>query len=264
MDDEAALRAFVGLHRPALEGDEVRYGLMLASLARSSSADFRYWSLGAPGACAVQWLPYPNLVLGRLTEQDAHRLAEQTAGLSYTGVVGSDSAPVWFAERAQQLGIQFSERVPMRILAVQGTPDRPAIRGQARRGGGRDAELYARWQLGFHEEAIPNDPRPTVEALKQEAATREFMLWEVDGEPASMAMPTRRLRISAGINGVYTPPHLRGRGYAGAVTAALAGSLIAEGRQTVCLYVDLRNPFSNRCYARIGFQPVCDAWHLSR
>jgi len=79
-----------------------------------------------------------------------------------------------------------------------------------------------------------------------------------------MAMPTRRLKRSAAITGVFTPPHLRGRGYAGAVTAALAKSLFAEGRQAVCLYVDHHNPYSNRCYARVGFQTVCDAWHFSR
>jgi predicted GNAT family acetyltransferase len=50
---------------------------------------------------------------------------------------------------------------------------------------------------------------------------------------------------------------LRGRGYAGAVTAAVVDSIFAEGRTAACLYVDLRNPYSTRCYAKIGFQPVC-------
>ena len=68
----------------------------------------------------------------------------------------------------------------------------------------------------------------------------------------------------AAIAGVYTPPPLRGRGYAAAVTAAVVESVFAEGRTAACLYSDLRNPASNRCYAKIGFKPVCHAWHYLR
>jgi predicted GNAT family acetyltransferase len=79
-----------------------------------------------------------------------------------------------------------------------------------------------------------------------------------------MAGIWRRTRDAAAIAGVYTPPALRGRGYAAAVTAAVVDSVFAEGRASACLYTDLRNPASNRCYAKIGFKPVCRAWHYLR
>jgi predicted GNAT family acetyltransferase len=47
------------------------------------------------------------------------------------------------------------------------------------------------------------------------------------------------------------------------VTAALVERIYAEGKSFACLYTDLRNPFSNRCYAKIGFEPVCAAWHYA-
>ena len=72
-----------------------------------------------------------------------------------------------------------------------------------------------------------------------------------------MAGIMRRTRHAAAIAGVYTPPRVRGRGYAGSVTAAVVDAIFAEGRNTACLYVDLRNPYSSRCYAKIGFTPVC-------
>src|SRR5947209_2642179 len=81
--------------------------------------------------------------------------------------------------------------------------------------------------------------------------------WFVDGEPVSTAGIMRRTRLAGAIAGVYTPPKLRGRGYAGSVTAAVVDAIFAEGRSMACLYVDLRNPFSSRCYAKIGFTPVC-------
>jgi predicted GNAT family acetyltransferase len=61
---------------------------------------------------------------------------------------------------------------------------------------------------------------------------------------------------------VHTPPERRG--YAGAATAAVAARILAEGKTAVCLYTDLRNAASNRCYAKIGFEPHCDSWHYLR
>ena len=79
-----------------------------------------------------------------------------------------------------------------------------------------------------------------------------------------MAGIVRRTRRVAAIAGVYTPPALRRQGYGGSVTAAVADSVFAEGRTAACLYSDLRNPASNRCYAKIGFEPVCRSWHYLR
>jgi predicted GNAT family acetyltransferase len=45
---------------------------------------------------------------------------------------------------------------------------------------------------------------------------------------------------------------------------SIADRVFGEGKQAVCLYTDLTNPFSNRCYANIGFKPYCDSWHYLR
>jgi predicted GNAT family acetyltransferase len=52
--------------------------------------------------------------------------------------------------------------------------------------------------------------------------------------------------------------------YAGSVTAATVDRIYAEGRKIACLYADLRNPASNRCYTKIGFTPVCTSLHFHR
>ena len=65
---------------------------------------------------------------------------------------------------------------------------------------------------------------------------------------------------------VYTPPDLRGRGYASALTADLTRRLLAGGRRFCFLYTDLANPTSNSIYQRIGYRPVSDAdlWSFTR
>jgi predicted GNAT family acetyltransferase len=96
------------------------------------------------------------------------------------------------------------------------------------------------------------------------AGESRHFFWTVEDEPVSMAGIVRRTRHAAAIASVYTPPELRGRGYAGSVTAAVVERVFAEGKSIGCLYTDLRNPFSNRCYAKIGFKPVCCSWHYPR
>jgi predicted GNAT family acetyltransferase len=58
---------------------------------------------------------------------------------------------------------------------------------------------------------------------------------------------------------VYTPPELRGRGYATTLVAELSRWLLGRGNRFCFLYTDLANPTSNAIYARIGYRRVCDA-----
>jgi hypothetical protein len=58
---------------------------------------------------------------------------------------------------------------------------------------------------------------------------------------------------------VYTPPELRGRGYASALTAYVSAEQLAAGRSFCFLYTDLANPTSNRIYVALGYERVCDS-----
>jgi len=62
---------------------------------------------------------------------------------------------------------------------------------------------------------------------------------------------------------VYTPPELRGHGYASAATAEVSRAALAAGAEEVLLYTDLANPVSNAIYQRIGYQQVEDRVVLS-
>jgi RimJ/RimL family protein N-acetyltransferase len=259
-------RDFVEYHRPALERDEVRHNVILAGFGRLAAehpADLRRWTLGAPGACAVQTPGYP-IILGDVTPAQCRALAEETRDLDYPGVVGPDRSAQWFAERAIEVGLTFVEPIPQQIHALRGKPNYPGAPGHARMVAVPDSELFADWMVAFLREAVPHDRLPSREQLEQTITEGRYQFWIVDGEPVSMAGIVRRTRHAAAIAGVYTPPALRGRGYAGSVTAAVVERVFAEGKIAACLYTDLRNPFSNRCYAKIGFRPVSLSWHYPR
>jgi predicted GNAT family acetyltransferase len=117
-------------------------------------------------------------------------------------------------------------------------------------------ELMAKWLVGFSQ--VTHDPVELEQARKDAARTiaaRRAVLW-VDGEPVSMAWRTRSTRNGIVVSGVYTPPALRGLGYATSCVAALSRQLLEEGYHFCSLYADLSNPTSNSIYRRIGYRPI--------
>jgi RimJ/RimL family protein N-acetyltransferase len=256
------LREFAEYHTPALERDEARHNLMLGLLARllnnaESNPDVRLWTLGASGQCAMQTSPRNAIILGELDERQCRAFADETLGLDYPGVVGFDPIVFWFVQRAVERGVRFLEPIPQQICALRQRAINPEVGGAAHVVHSADVDLFGQWLTAFLREAAPHDPLPTCEGVERTAAAGDYRFWIVDGEPVAMAGIVRRTRRGAAIAGVYTPPARRNRGYAAAVTAATVDSVFAEGRTMACLYSDLRNKASNRCYAKIGFKPVC-------
>jgi RimJ/RimL family protein N-acetyltransferase len=203
-------------------------------------------------------------IFGVLTEAQCRQLAEETSTLELPGVVGCDDTAGWFVDRAVTLGLAFAEPIPQQIWALSARPNYPGAPGRARQVGADHAALFADWMTAFHNEASPHDPAFSREQLEKAARSGRHLFWILDGQPVSMAGIVRQTRRSGTIAAVYTPPPLRGRGYAGSVTAAAVEQVFAERKTTACLYTDLRNPFSNRCYAKIGFKPVCLSKHFVR
>jgi len=256
------LDAFIARHRAGLAENEPRHLVMLGLLdiAQQPGADrtkpLRTWSLGDGAACAV--LGPGRFLLGDLTEAQCAALAEAAKDETYPAVVGPDETARWFVASAERGGRKFEYTMPQRIMALAGPPRFPDAPGAARPATADDAGLLAEWLDAFVAEAVPHDP-PIPDARKAAiAASGNAFLWEVDGRPVSTAAIVRETGNTAGISLVYTPPAERGRGYAGSVTAATVEAAYARGKTAAALFTDLRNPVSNRCYEKIGFEAVCD------
>jgi|GEM_PF-1211764 len=268
-DSDTALDAvdFAAYHRPELERDEVKYNVILGILervAKEKPAGLLCWTLGDPGACALKTPGNWAIVLGDLNQAQCRALADHTTELDYPGVVGPGLTAEWFVQRARACGLEFAEPIAQQIHTLRDPPRYPGASGHARAVTADDAGLFADWLTAFVREATPRDPVPPREQLERTAGEGRYLFWIDKGRPVSIAGIVRRLRTCAAIAGVYTPPGLRGRGYAGSVTAAVVEQIYAEGRATACLYTDLSNPFSNRCYAKIGFRPAYSSLHFHR
>jgi len=82
-------------------------------------------------------------------------------------------------------------------------------------------------------------------------------IWE-DGVPVSQAVHGRDTPNGAVINGVYTPPPYRGRGYATSVVAETSKKMLERGKDFCCLFSDDSNPVARRMYKNIGYYDVCE------
>jgi len=257
---------FAQFHEAALERNQERHNLILAILAaakRDPESGILRWSLGGPGQCALK-SPGHGLVLGDLSKSQCETFAVDTASLDYPSVLGPDKTAEQFHAHAKTLGIEFHAPISQWIYALDDVPVPPAVPGFAKQAIEDDKAVFAAFTEAFIREAVPHDPIPTAGDIDRTIAQRRHWFWIVDGTPVALAGIGRRLTRTAAVNSVYTVPEYRGRGYAGAITAFVAKQIFDEGRKTVCLYADLHNVASNRCYLKLGFKPVCESMQFLR
>ncbi|WP_037908241.1 GNAT family N-acetyltransferase [Actinacidiphila yeochonensis] len=240
--------------------------LTVASTLRRNGLDsygepplFGWWR-DADGLVAAAFLctpPFPPL-LARGTPEAARELAAALDG-PLSGVRGESATVREFAAAwRERTGTEARTDRELRLYRL-GTllPPLPAPPGRARVAGPADRGLLLRWQEGYFRDigqADPGGERLLDDALAYGGRT----LWEVDGEPVAMAGVTPPEDGAVRVVSVYTPPELRGRGYAGAATAAVTETTLAAGTAQVLLFTNLADPVANRLYARLGYVPVED------
>ena len=122
-----------------------------------------------------------------------------------------------------------------------------------------DFDLVTRWFAAFIREALREDGSAASEMADRWLNTpdRTLYLWEEEG-PVSICGAAGRTPHGIRIGAVYTPPELRGHGYASNCVAAASQAQLDAGLRYCFLYTDLANPTSNRIYREIGYEPVCD------
>jgi predicted GNAT family acetyltransferase len=214
---------------------------------------------GSAGAAVLQTPPHTLLITG-LPEGSAAELAQAltSRGISLPGVNGAEGHVTEFAAAWHQLtGVrgEVSQRQRLYRLGELVRPGSPP-RGVARVATTADASVARALYSAFAAEVGQDDAPGSL--IADRLRNGQLMLWEVDGEPVSIAGVSPVLGGVARIGPVFTPAQWRGRGYGGAVTAAIGDLAAGRGATSVVLFTDLANPESNSLYVRLGYQPVED------
>ncbi len=124
-----------------------------------------------------------------------------------------------------------------------------------------DLDLLARWRSGYRSELMNEPPGAALEAGAREEmgrvlqANAGFVL-EADGAPVAYSGFNARTAEIVQIGGVWTPPELRGRGYARSVVAGQLQIARDQGAKRAVLFTGEENRFAQRAYESIGFQRI--------
>ena len=210
--------------------------------------------------------PPLNLVLSTIDDPAAIGLLADDALTLWPdlpGVLGPSEHARHFADRwAARTGRATSVRTAERVFRLEAVvPPRPAS-GTMRLAAPPDRARIAAWFVEFGAEAL----HVTQDLSRMEAFTDRFIarlggrsmyLWDDDG-PVCMTGGSAVTPHGSRVGPVYTPPALRGRGYASALVAAVSQAQLDAGRRFCFLFTDLANPTSNKIYRDIGYEPVCD------
>ncbi|MET9990073.1 GNAT family N-acetyltransferase [Streptomyces mutabilis] len=208
-------------------------------------------------------LPSHGLAPTPLTPGQAEALAAHLADLGHRlpYVSAEDRTATAFAEAWQRrTGATPALRVRLRLHRLGTlTPPRPVPAGRGRAVGEEDREHLMRWCAEF---AADVGEAVTIDAgswAGTRFADKRYTFWETpDGTPVSMAGANPMIAGVVQVDPVHTPAPLRGRGYAGAVTAEVSRAARAAGAKAVVLYTNAANPTSNALYRRLGYRPVVD------
>jgi uncharacterized protein len=275
LDDAAE---FLAEAEGVLLADEPRHNLILGLAGTIRDAPDLYpqrslWLVRDDvevAAAALQTPPY-NLVLARPRSPEAlTALAGGVAREELPGVVGAVPEVDEFVELwSRHTGAGVRTSVRQGVFALEQVEQPPPAPGSTRVATVADRDVALRWWIAFgNETRHEGGPgRDRAEATIDHRLTSEssgILLWEDGREPVSLAGWGGPTPNGIRVGPVYTPPELRGRGYATALTAELSqqlldGRLFEGGRRFCFLYTDLGNPTSNAIYERIGYVKVAES-----
>jgi len=209
----------------------------------------------------------PNRAILSLAQspQAVTALAEKlyADGIILPGVTGPSAESLRFAEAWSRLsGVGYRLNVPMRTFKLQRVNPVTNVSGYLRRATDADRDLLVEWLLAFETEALPNNEPQRDEAeravdFRLRSSVAGFYVWD-DGRAVCFLGYGGPTPHGIRIGPVYTPPELRGRGYASACVAGASQKLLDAGYQFCFLFTDLENPTSNHIYQAIGYEGVCD------
>jgi len=277
--DEAALEAFL---RPRLASSmfllsNMRQAGLVDTGARFSGTYAGAYEDGAlVGVVAHYWLgnliPQAPGCAGTLW-----RAAVAASGRPVLGVVGpADQAAAIIAalEAEAAAAGQALERRIDKVERLYTLPLEHMIvpeglrsgRVVARRALEADLDAIAAFQVAFDVEALGEESSPELEAANRDASARGIAagtVWvaEAGGVPVATTAFNAAIGEAVQVGGVYTPPALRGRGYA---RCAVAASLLAARDAGVALgvlFTGEDNVAAQRAYQALGFEHI-GGWRL--
>jgi uncharacterized protein len=269
--DADALEAFL---LPHLDSSMFLIGNLRAAGLRDRGEPYQgtYAAAYERGQMVAVVAHYWNNALVLQAPVHARPLCEAAARASGRPVRGFIGPAAQVEQAMAALGVvaedaQLDERETLYALSLdqlQVPEPLEAGRVLGRRAGMADVELVTEWRVAFSLESLGDEDSPRLwdrvrgSVRRGVLERRIWLLEEASGQPVSTSGFNAAIREAVQIGGVWTPPELRGRGFARAVVAASVLAARAEGVGRAVLFTGLENVPAQRAYAALGFQPLGD------
>jgi predicted GNAT family acetyltransferase len=262
--------AFIDGAGAFLGAREAENCLMLGIAASIAAGDYTdaYFAIIRKGAdiagVALRTPPFNILLSVPFATEAMPTLVEDLAVVApdLTGVGAEVSEAEAFAGLwAARMGVTARHHMAERVFRLDQVAPPRSVGGAMREARPGDRPIIASWLRAFALEALGERTDETSAGRVADrwiaARGRRMHLW-IDGRPTSLVGVSGETPHGIRVAPVYTPPELRGRGYASALTAAVSQAQLDAGRRSCFLFTDLANPTSNQIYRSIGYEPVCD------
>lgn len=268
--DEPALEAFL---LPRVESSMFLIGNMRASGLIDQGQTFQgtYAARFIDGKISAVAAHYWNKVLALQAPHDPAPLCElaiRRSGRAVDRLIGPhDQVQVAKqALRIEESNIQKDETEKLYRLDLSSLVIPSALASgkvKARRMGPGDVDLIAEWRVGYSIEAsnAKDSPELRVHWRKEsERLAKEGRTWILEDKAEPVACSSFNVAIDQAVQvgGVWTPTHLRSRGYARAVVAASLLDARAEGVKIGILFTGEDNIPAQKAYAALGFRHIGD------
>ena len=201
---------------------------------------------------------YVSLVPDDVMLSLAHAMYDQRPDVPGVGGMRRD-AEAFGREWRAVAGTRITATMAQGIYVADLVRPPPGVPGQLRVAGPADRDLVQAWSDDFRDE-IESEHVPRVDVRPRIDQGLVFV-WDDSGAPVSLTAVSPAYGGVVRVSLVYTPPALRGRGYAAACVAAVTARSLARGHGCM-LYTDLANPTSNGVYQRVGYHRVGEAVEL--
>ena len=212
---------------------------------------------------AIRTAPW-RLILAVMDHPGAvHRLVDDLGGEELPGVVGPEDVSDAFADAwSRATGATVVRNRATRSFRLRHVVPPPRAPGEMIRAEAEHRAVLRDWWEAFYVEAIgPGGPGSDYDEAVDRAIRgigRTVYLWVDEGRPVSLTGVGGLTPHGIRVGPVYTPPELRGRGYASNLVAEASRLQLESGRTSVFLFTDKANPTANKIYQAIGYEPVID------
>lgn len=227
---------------------------------------------GAVLLTAARTSPFPMLLYETDNVHNDEALEFFTASLVHNGIdidcimTEKELAKKFCVSYGKRANKNFNKKESLVLYVLESVSQLALPDGSFRQANESDMFYLPYWLADFvpacHLGAY--DLSSGVMTTKRLIENGSLYIWE-DGTPVSAAACVRQTPHCSVIGQVYTPPHLRGKGYSTACVYHLTRQLFNDGFKYCALYADCANPYSNKVYRKIGYKEFfyCDQYVLT-